>query len=353
MAVQRPTNSQARLFAQLLADLQPEIRRGFMASVVDLQAGVNWPALLRELGNSNIEGAIAALNINAAAWAEYSAVVTSAYAKAGASTMAQIVNTGVADIGTRFNMTNPSAEAWIRREVGGSVSGFVAEQVKSARELIAAGYGRGDGPRTIANDLAGRVVDGRRQGGIIGLDAPRAERLQAVTTGMRTPEGVQSLVIKHRDGTLSVRYKVNKSTEARILAAYNAGTEVPEKARLISERQYENALLKARADTIAETETANAVMSARMESWEQVATSKGLDSSAVIKTWRHRRGAEQFFRPDHLAMSGTVVRGLHTPFPFPDGAYLEYAHDPRGGGKHTIKCGCDTEFRLDQAAGLR
>lgn len=347
-----PTKNQARLFAQLIESLEPEIRRAFMISVSDLQSGVNWPLLLERLTAQDTEGAIAALNINAAAWAEYSSTMTAAYAKAGASTMAQIQAVGVAPVGVRFDMSNPRAQQWIRESVAESVVGFTREQITGARAVIEAGYARGEGPRTIAVDLAGRVTGGTRQGGILGLDNPRAARMQAVKVGMRTPEGVQSLVIEGQDGRLAMRYKVNKATEQRIIAAYNAGTEVPEAARLISERQYQNALLKARADTVAETETGNAVMSSRFESWRQAAESRGLNGDAVVKTWQHRRGATEYHRPDHLAMSGKSVRGLDATFNFPDGAQLRFAHDPRGGAKHVIRCGCDCEFRIDASVGL-
>lgn len=346
-----PSISQARIFANLLAELEPEVRRAFMASVTDLQANVDWPRLLVELERRNIEGAIAALNISPEAWSEYSGSVTAAYAKAGASTAAQITQQGIASIGTRFQMTNPRAQAWIAENVGGSIVGFTREAQMTARTVIEAGYALGQGPRTIATDLVGRVQGGVRTGGILGLDNPRAMRLQAVTAGMRTPEGVRDLVIEKLDGTLAMRYQVNPATAQRILKAFRAGTEVPLNERVISERQYSNALLKARADTVAETETANAVMAARDEEWQQLAESQGLDNSAVIKTWRHRRGGSKEFRPDHLAMSGRSVRGLDTPFMI-SGVPMRYAHDPRGGAKNNIRCGCDTEYRIDQSAGL-
>lgn len=348
----RPTRSQARLFAQLIADLEPEIWRAFMASVTDLQAGVDWSALLDALGRSDIESAIASLHINAAAWAEYSSAMTAAYAKAGASTAAQIQAQGIAGIGNRFQMTNPRAEGWIRQNVAESVVGFTREQTQVARNVIEAGYARGQGPRNIAVDLAGRVQGGVRSGGVLGLDGPRAQRLQAVTQGMRSAEGVQSLVIERHDGSLALRYKTNAATEQRIIRAYKAGTAVPEADRAISERQFSNALLKARADTVAETETGNAVMSARDEEWQQLAESQGLDKGAVIKTWHHRRGASKEHRPDHLAMSGVSVTGLDTPFVFPDGTRMQHAHDPAGGARHTIRCGCDTTYRLDHSVGL-
>ncbi|MDV2115354.1 hypothetical protein [Alcaligenes faecalis] len=323
-----------------------------MASVTDLQAQVDWRALLDALTRTDIEGAILALNINEAAWDEYSSKMTQAYALAGASTAAQIQAQGLGSIGTRFRMTNPGAQEWIRQNVANRVVGFSEEQTQVARMVIEAGFGIGQGPRNIAVDLAGRVQGGSRAGGVLGLDAPRAARLQAVTQGMRSADGVRDLVIARQDGKLALRYKVNATTEQRIIRAYKAGTAVPEADRLISERQYSNALLKSRADTVASTETANAVMSARDEQWQQLAHSKGLDKSAIIKTWHHRRGATKESRPDHVAMSGQSVRGLDTPFVFPDGTSMQHAHDPAGGAKHVISCGCDTTYRLDHSVGL-
>ena len=341
-----PTRSQARLFGELIKQYEPRIRRAFMASVTDLQANVNWTQLIERLSAFDTEGAIKALNINAAAWNEYSREMTTAYAAAGASTAAQIaLIEGM--VGVRFNMSNPRAEEWIRRNVGEQIVGFTEETVAVARNIIAEGYAAGDHPRSIARDLAGRVNNrGVREGGILGLDEPRAYRLNQVTRKIRTPEGVQDLVIKHRDGTYSLRYQVNKSTADKILSAYHKGTAVPVKQHAIIERQYYNALLKHRADTVAETETGNAVMSARDEEWAQLIEAEGINPDDVIKTWQHRRGSSKYHRPDHFAMSGESVRGLNTPFVFPDGTEMQHAHDPAGGAKHTIRCGCDTEYRL-------
>lgn len=349
----RPTMSQARQFALLIEEMSPEVHRAFMASVTDLQANVDWRALLDALERMDTSASIAALHIDPAAWAVYSAKVTEVYAKAAASTIAQIQAQGVGGVGVRFRMTNPSAQEWIRENVANRVVGFSQEQAQVARSVIEAGYARGQGPRNIALDLVGRATGGSaREGGVLGLDGPRAARLQAVTEGMRTAEGVRSLVIEHADGTLSVRYKVNPATAARIIKAYKAGTAVPDAERAISERQYSNALLKARADTVAITETANAVMAGRMEQWKQLADSGAIDPANVIKTWEHRRGASANHRPDHLAMSGKSVRGLFTQFVFPDGARLLHSHDPKGGAKHNIRCGCDTTFRMDHTVGL-
>jgi hypothetical protein len=347
MAVNVATKSQARLFAQLISTLEPEVKRAFMASVVDLQAGVNWPLLLQRLEAGDIDGAVAALNISAAAWAEYSSVMTAAYARAGASTMAQIRMVGIAPVGVRFDMANPRAERWIRQNVAEMVVGFANEQIEVARNVIGAGYARGDGPRTIAIELGGRVTNGTRQGGVLGLDAPRAARLEKVSVGMRTPEGVQSLVIKREDGTLAMRYKVNPATEKRILSAYNAGTAVPDDARAISERQYRNALLQARADTVAATETGNAVLNSRDEAFRQTMEQQGIRPDQVVKRWRHGGGPTAHHRPDHYAMGGTDVVGMDAPFVFPDGTAMLFPHDPAGGARHNINCRCSVEYKVN------
>ncbi len=342
------TRSQARLFAQLLAEYEPRIRRAFMASVTDLSASVDWSLLLDRLAARDVEGAIDALNISPAAWSQYSAAVTETFAASGAAHAAQIKASGIGSIGTRFNMTNPRAEQWIRENVGSSITFFNQEQIEVARETILSGSAEGKGPRNIATDLAGRVTGpgGQRQGGVLGLDSQRADRLRKVTDGMATPEGVQNLVIKHRNGNLSLRYRVNRATANRILAAYRKGEAVPAAQRTVSERQYKNALLRDRANTVSETETANAVLGARDEEWEQLIESGDVRQDQVRKTWRHIRGASEHHRADHLAMSGTTVEGIDATFNFPDGTRMKYAHDPAGGAKHNIRCSCQTEYTV-------
>lgn len=340
----RPASSQARQFAQLIARLEPEIRRAFLAAVVDLHEGVNWPELIRALEQYDTPAAIAALNINPAAFHQYAVAATSAYTEAGAATVALIKQNGIGGVGLRFQAANPRAEQWVAENVGGFITRVTEEQIDVVRLAIERGYAAGEGPRTIAVDLVGRVgPGGTRQGGVLGLDAPRAERLQRVSQGMRTPEGVRDLVVEHADGTVSLKYKVNKATGNRILRAHRAGTAVPEAERIISERQYENALLKARADTVAATETASAVMNAQAEAWEQAAEQEGFDTADITKTWRHRRGPAHG-RDTHISMAGTTVRGLETPFELPDGSLMQHPHDPEGGARNNINCACGVEY---------
>lgn len=343
----RRPRDQLRLFADLIAKLEPGLRAAFEAAVADLREKLDWAALLDALERQDIEGAIAALHIDRAAFWGYAQVKTAAFAEAGALTVATIAVPGAGAISIRFDMANPGAESWISREVGQRITGdLVAEQIEVVRSTIGAGFQRGQHPTTIARDIAGRVVNGTRQGGVLGLDAPRAGRLRAVTEGIKTPEGVRGLVIRHDDGSLSVRYRVNRQTEARILRAYSRGEALSSADQAISVRQYSNALLKDRADTVARTETAQAVMAARREAWDQVLVAKNLPPEAVLKRWVHGGGPKDP-RPHHVAMSGHQVRGLDAMFEFSNGARLRFASDPEGTASEVIRCTCNTEFYLD------
>ncbi|MFM9768103.1 hypothetical protein, partial [Streptomyces scabiei] len=64
--------------------------------------------------------------------------MTEVYAKAAASTIAQIQAQGIGGIGVRFRMTDPSAQELIRENVANRVVGFSSEQVQVARSVIEA-----------------------------------------------------------------------------------------------------------------------------------------------------------------------------------------------------------------------
>lgn len=343
------TQKQKRELANLVADLMPAVQAAFLAAVDELHAGVDWDALVAALTKGDIEAAIAALSLDTVALYGLKTALEAAYATAGVVSTTNIVSSS--GIRFRFNMKNPSAEAWIANNVGDRITHIVGETVEIVRDLIVGGYAKGEHPFTMALDIAGRVgTKGIREGGVMGLDRPRADRFLTVTTGMRSAAGVRDLVVVGPNGPY-VRYKVNKATEQRILAAYAKGTAVPEGLRELSAKQYYNALLKARGETIARTETGQAVMGAKFESWEQALQVAGLTPEDIIKTWRHG-SSSKWARDEHIEMNNKSVRGLYTPFEFKNGVKKQHALDGLGGGAHDINCGCGTEFRLDRAKGL-
>lgn len=344
----RPTKTQVARFRSLIAGLEPAMRRAFQQSVAGLYDGINWPEFLEALALRDVERAINALNIDAGAFNAMYQAHQAAFMAGATETVATLGIAGVtrADaIGIRFDMTNPRAEGLLASTSGSMIQQITEDTRNAVRETILHGYTQGRGPRDIATDVAGRVVNGRRQGGVLGLDANRAHRLRAITEGIRTAEGVQDLVIRHRDGRLGMRYVTTPDIERRIIAAYKRGEAVSIDGQRIIGNRYRNALLKHRADTVAQVETAQAVMAGRREEWTQVLQKLGRSPDDVIKTWQHGSGGKDP-RPAHVAMNGKSVRGLDTPFEFNNGATLQYAHDPNGSASEVIRCTCDTTFRL-------
>lgn len=346
----RPTLSQRRLYAELIARLEPTLRAAFAAALDDLRTGVDFAALLTALEARDIEAAIRALRLEPAAFYSLGAAKTAAYAEGGALTAAAIELGGGQSIRFRFDMQNPRAEEWIRLYSAARVTALADEARQAVRDTIFSGYGLGRHPNDIARDLVGRVSGGIRQGGILGLDGPRAARLAAVLRGMETAEGVRDLV-DVVGGKPRVRYAVNPATAARILKAWYAGTAVPPAERELSARQYSNALLKSRGETIARTETAQAVRMSQAEAWRQVMDAEGLPPEAIQKTWIHGGGVSDP-RPHHVAANGKTVIGFDTPFELANGARLQYPHDPAAPGSETINCTCNAEIRLRPGWGL-
>lgn len=341
----KPTQMQA--IRALIDRLEPSLRDAFEAAVGELYAGIQWQALLSALEAGNTEAAVAALNIDPGAFQRFATVKGAAFTEGGAVAAATIVVPGGTSVPIRFDLASPTAQEWISENVADRIVQLSDEAKLAVRDTIASGYDAGRNPLDIARDIAGRSTrGGARQGGTVGLDRPRAARLLEVSRGMETQEGVRRLVIKGDDGVLRMRYKVNAATEKRILRAYGNGSAVPEKDRILSVKQYENALLKARADTIAQTETAQAVMSGRAEEWGQTLGKIGATENDVIKTFVHGGGPKDP-RPHHVAMNGHSVRGLNTPFVFSNGARLQYPCDPAAPASETIKCSCGCNYAMD------
>lgn len=329
---------------RLITQYSPRVREAFLSAIKDAQDNIDWDNLLRAIEDRDIEAAIKAMNISEASYQEYEDILTEIFSDSGKDVIRSIE--GIDKLGVRWNIKNPIAEEWVRTHVANKVVGITREQIELVRELVEAGIAEGKHPYQIAISIAGRATGKRREriGGIVGLDGPRARRYNNVVSNLATPEGIRSLVVEHPDGSLTMRYRVNKSTENRILRAYRANKGLSTKEVAISEVQYKNALLKHRADTIAQTETANAVMGGRETEWKILTQEEGVDANRILKRWEHRRGASKHHRPDHLAMSGETVQGLNTPFVFPDGEQLRWAHDVYGSASHVINCGCDTTF---------
>lgn len=339
------TKDQTRAFRRLVESMVPELRAAFLEAIRLMKDGVDREALARALLERDIDAAVAALNIDPSAFTAYSQTTTAAYT-AGATLAVETVNLPDNVGKVRFDLTNPTAQAWLKENALDRVREELVPEIReAARITIVEGYALGKHPDNIALDLVGRMSGGRRQGGVIGLDDYLQGHVRSMEARLRSGDPNElKKVLRHmsrRDHTL----------DRFIHRALETGKPIPDATIQRMLGRYTDRLAQFRAETIARTETGTAVMAGRRETWGQTLTKLGKPPEAVLKTWRHGGGVKDP-RPHHQDMNGKTVRGLDTPFNLSSGASMRYALDPNGGAAECANCTCGTDFRIDHSWGL-
>jgi hypothetical protein len=410
----------------LIGDLEASLAAIFIAAMLLLRSGIDFIALTAALRGRDIEAAILALHIDRAVFSGYTLERQSSFAKVGAVVSDGITADktaffkrrerearrqptsrapdggdidlrlpspdpratgptapapttppgrnppspptlsapGGGSINFRFDMTNPRAEAKIRTEAASRITGYVDEQVETARRVIADGFQRGEGPETIATDIAGRInpISGKREGGIVGLSDPQVTYVESMRRRLLSGDPHEMIKVlgsfgkdgKWVEGTgQTLRDRRYDASIKKAIREVAAGKPNPLTADRVDEMtaKYSDRLLKRRAEDIARTETAQSVMAARAEATQQAMDKDNLPDEALSKEWRHLGGIRHA-RDSHLIMNGQKVIGMNTPFFLPDGSIMLHTHDPQGGVKNNANCRCDTAFDLDWSHGL-
>lgn len=335
----RPALPQA--LAELIARLEPELAEVILDAFQDMRDGIDVDGLIAALERNDIEAALAAIDITPADFNRYTLARTQAYVEAGKLEASHIPTDEANSVKFVFDLSNPRAEQWIRAEAATRITGYVAEQTQAAREVIYAGYARGDGPQQIALDIAGRVdrVTGRRLGGIIGLSAPQKDYVRSMRDRLLSGDPVE---MKKVLAGMSLR---DRRYDPLIMRHIKAGTPLSRADVDKLTLRYSDRLLRRRGEDISRTETQQSVYGARAESYRQALERENLPGEALEKTWRHQ-GSLDDARTQHIVINGQVVAGIDMPFVLPDGTMMQYAHDPAGGVKHNANCRCATDFRI-------
>ncbi len=335
----RPDLPQA--LATLLAKLEPEMAEIVLDAFQAMRDGVDMDGLIAALERNDIDGALAAIGIDPGDFSTYTLGRTQAFLEAGKLESSYIPTDEANSVKFVFDLSNPRAERWIKTEAATRITGYVSEQIDAARDVISAGFSRGDGPAQIAVDIAGRMdrATGRRQGGIVGLSQPQAGYVESMRQRLLSGDPAE---MKKVLGGMSLR---DKRYDATIMRHIEAGTPLSRADVDKLTGRYADRLLRRRAEDIARTETQQSVFGARAESYRQALEREGLPGEALEKEWRHR-GSLDDARVQHLAMDNKTVTGIDTPFFLFDGTAMLFAHDPAGGVKHNANCRCDTWFRI-------
>ena len=181
------TRDTRKAFLKLLDDTWPSVRSEFVAAMRQARAGVDMKALESAIARGDVDAAFRALRFDAADLFKTDTAITAALAAGGSYQMgafqhatrrAPIANRVVQSFGGR----NERAER-IALELG---SKLVTEVVDDTRVMIAqtirGGLEAGEGPLRTALDIGGRIVNGTRQGGLVGLHSTQAGYVNAGLT---------------------------------------------------------------------------------------------------------------------------------------------------------------------------
>jgi len=328
---------------ELIAKQEPATRRAFLAAIARIKSDVQIGRLRDALQRGDIEGAIDAIGVDNAAYRAFAAELGKSFDDGG-----NIVVTGatwrfpdMSKAVVRWDMDNPQATAALRSVTSDLVTAVTAEQRETLRIAISEMYSEGQGPQTMIARLVGRVgKDGKRQGGIVGLNGPQAQWVANMRRYL-TEDPAKALDMARRDKRFDRTIAKAIRTDKRLTVA--------QIDKIVS--AYANRLLDLRGWTIARTETARAVEMAKAEAWRQGIAKTGIPQELVWKEWVHGgpaiSGRE---RPEHIALHKDRVYGLETPF-LVGGDFMLHPHDSSlgAGADQIINCRCVSFYGIDYA----
>ncbi|RKD68975.1 hypothetical protein [Rhizobium sp. WW_1] len=331
----------------LIEKLSPDMEKAFHAAVDNLKDEIVLKEVVERLERRDINGALAALHIDPEAFQPLSEALRNAYNAGGSlvtENMPRLFDPNGGRVVFRWDVRNQGAEAHIRDLSATLITNVSESTIAAARQTIVEGYSRGQGPNTIALDLVGRknAVTGKREGGVIGLNAPQAELIERARINLASG-----------DPTLMAKYLALQTRDKRLDGAVNkamAAEKPLDKATLdkVLMRLRDNNL-RLRGNTIARTETLTSVMSARHESYRQAASKANRDESLITRRWRN--SGKRTSRHTHQILNAQEVTGLDMPFHSVSGAMLRYPGDTSLGApaSEIVNCECDCEYNFNFA----
>ena len=354
------TRDTRKAFLKLLDQTWPGVRSEFVAAMRQARAGVDMRALEAAIARGDVDAAFRALRFDAADMFRTDTAITAAMNTGGnyqmgafqhATRRAPIANRVVQSFGGR----NERAER-IARDLGARL---VTEVVDDTRVLIAqtirAGLEAGAGPLRTALDIGGRVVNGKRQGGLVGLTSGQAGyvngRIDPVTQRL-IPGLRQELADPSTASHYFTRTRRDKRFDGIVRRAIAGGRPVAQVDIDRMAARYSDRLLALRGETIARTETLKALNAGRQEALDQLIENPNNDVQAqdVVRAWDATSDART--RETHAAADGQVAaQGV----PFTVGGFqMMYPGDTSMGAPagETVNCRCYSDVRIDFFARL-
>lgn len=322
---------QTRLIAALIKKLQPAIRDAFIEAMSRASGGVDQQALIAALEARDLERAMIALRLNQAMLFPLEEAIRAGFVAGGLSIAPALPKAIASNFG--FDGRSPRADEWMKTEGAKLIQSIQEDTLDMTRIVIRAGIENGTPPASVARSITGKMVQGKRQGGFLGLTAQQTDSVIRGRAKLLSGEAAQMqeyLKLKLRDHRYDQTIRRAIADETRLSATTVDNIIEAHKVKA----------LKYRGEMIAKNEAFSAQAAGRGEGYKQVL--ERADVETVTVRWQHNLSEKP--REDHVEMSGTVIE-LGETFDFPD-ARMEHPHDPAGGAKHSIGCRCVAIYRV-------
>lgn len=338
------SQSDAQLLRDLLAKSEPNVRRAFLDAIAGLRDGVVLRVVVENLERGNIEGAIAALNLDADAFGRFEQVMLETYNAGGQAftgNLPRVTDPQGNRVIFRWGVRNLPAEQELRQHSATLVNGIVQEQRDGIREVLVEGLSRGDNPWVSARKVTGRInrATGRREGGIIGLTGQQMEWMQNAEAELAS--GDPAVMRRYFD-----RKMRDKRFDRTVAKAIRDEKPVATADLRKIVARYNDRQLDYRGKVLARHETLAALATARHDAIRQQVEAGKIDAADVTFEWQHTPRPNN--RDQHLAMSGQKVK-FGQPFIAPDGTPIRFPLDPMAPPHHTINCFCRVVTSIDYA----
>lgn len=295
------------------AAIAKAFRNGVSLIADDAQVAALGDAIRR----GDYASALAAVDIDDAAFDELRAMIVETYGQGGVN-----AQTGVRwPVNVRWNSATPEAEYFARNVVGRNIT-WITEDMRSAvRWTMGDGIALGRSNNRIALDIVGRVgASGRREGGIVGLNQKQAQWVADYRRKLEQGAPINNKLLTAAERKLIERGDLSPAQIDRLVQSYS------------------NRVLLSRGKTIARTERGLAINMGTMEGYRQGAEKAGIPLAALRKSWVHQ-GSHVHERWHHVALSNAPARSFTEPF-YSNGFACQMPHDPALPASEVVNCDC-------------
>lgn len=341
--------NEERLYEELEARFGKRIADGFRESIEELARAADVERAITALLVGDIEAALAAMHIDAAAYGPFADAIRDTFHAGGqfaVSGLPALTDAAGAALVIRYNARALSAERWLREHSGQLITRIVEEQRQAIRASLTSTLEAGRNPRAAIPGIVGRYDPRTRSrvGGIIGLTVPQE----------RWVEGARSELVSDDPADLRAylsRQARDKTYDRAVNRAIRDGRRLPADVASKALAGYKSGLLRVRGETIARTELLTSLNAGRFQAYRQAVDDGQLDPLSVTKVWRDSRDGR--VRDSHLMLNGESAR-LLDPFISPTGSRMMHPGDTSLGarGRDVINCRCRFEVRIDRFYNL-